>query len=37
MTAQRRIEEYIQFYNHNRPQRKLKKLTPVEFRRQLSA
>ncbi|WP_213024810.1 IS3 family transposase, partial [Brevibacillus reuszeri] len=26
-----------QFYNHNRPQRKLKKLTPVEFRRQLSA
>ncbi|MED1785429.1 IS3 family transposase [Brevibacillus fortis] len=35
--AQRRIEEYIQFYNHNRPQRKLKKLTPIEFRRQLSA
>lgn len=35
--AQSRIEEYIQFYNHNRPQRKLKKLTPVEFRRQLSA
>ncbi|MFI8716183.1 IS3 family transposase, partial [Brevibacillus brevis] len=25
------------FYNHNRPQRKLKKLTPVEFRRQLWA
>ncbi|WP_373408435.1 transposase [Brevibacillus brevis] len=35
--AQSRIEEYIQFYNHNRPQRKLKKLTPVEYRRQLSA
>ncbi|WP_309145142.1 IS3 family transposase [Brevibacillus sp. HB2.2] len=26
----------MQFYNDNRPQRKLKKLTPVEFRRQLS-
>ena len=35
--AQRRIEEYIQFYNHNRPQRKLNKLTPVEYRRQLAA
>ncbi|QRG67583.1 IS3 family transposase [Brevibacillus choshinensis] len=35
--AQRRIEEYIQFYNQSRPQRRLKKLTPVEFRRQLSA
>jgi transposase InsO family protein len=35
--AQRRIEEYIQFYNQSRPQRKLKRLTPVEFRRQLSA
>ncbi|WP_338463494.1 IS3 family transposase [Brevibacillus borstelensis] len=34
--AQRRIEEYIQFYNQSRPQRKLKRLTPVEFRRQLS-
>ncbi|MBE5393594.1 hypothetical protein EDM54_22195, partial [Brevibacillus borstelensis] len=30
------IEEYIQFYNQSRPQRKLKRLTPVEFRRQLS-
>ncbi|MBH0341225.1 IS3 family transposase, partial [Paenibacillus larvae] len=28
--AQRRIEEYIHFYNQSRPQRKLKKLTPVE-------
>ncbi|WP_436971848.1 IS3 family transposase [Paenibacillus popilliae] len=35
--AQRRIEEYIHFYNHNRPQRKLKKLPPVEYRRQLAA
>jgi len=35
--AQRRIEEYIRFYNQNRPQRKLKKLTPVEFRRQHAA
>ncbi|WP_255654199.1 IS3 family transposase [Brevibacillus sp. DP1.3A] len=35
--AQRRIEKYIDFYNKNRPQRKLKKLTPVEFRRQLVA
>lgn len=35
--AQRRIDEYIQFYNQCRPQRKLKRLTPVEFRRQLSA
>lgn len=35
--AQRRIEEYIQFYNHSRPQRKLNKLTPVEFRRQQAA
>lgn len=33
--AQRRIEEFIHFYNHERIQRKLKKLTPVEFRRQL--
>ncbi|WP_432803549.1 IS3 family transposase, partial [Brevibacillus borstelensis] len=24
------------FYNQSRPQRKLKRLTPVEFRRQLS-
>jgi putative transposase len=35
--AQRRIEEYIHFYNNGRPQRKLKKLTPIEYRRQLSA
>ncbi|MEV2663374.1 IS3 family transposase, partial [Paenibacillus larvae] len=27
--AQRRIEEYIHFYNQSRPQRKLNKLTPV--------
>jgi putative transposase len=31
--AQRKIEEYIDFYNHNRPQRKLKKLTPVEYKK----
>lgn len=35
--AQRRIEEYLHFYNNERPQRKLKKLTPVAYRRQLSA
>jgi putative transposase len=35
--AQRRIEDFIHFYNHERIQRKLKKLTPVEYRRQLSA
>jgi putative transposase len=35
--AQRRIEEFIQFYNHERIQRKLNKLTPVEYRRQLAA
>lgn len=35
--AQRRIEEFIHFYNHKRPQRKLNKLTPVEYRRQLVA
>ncbi|MDQ6422426.1 IS3 family transposase [Paenibacillus sp. LHD-117] len=35
--AQRRIEEFIHFYNHERIQRKLNKLTPVEYRRQLSA
>lgn len=33
--AQRRIEEYIHFYNNCRPQRKLKKLTPVQYRNQL--
>jgi transposase InsO family protein len=32
--AQRRIEEYIRFYNEERAQRKLNKLTPVEYRRQ---
>ena len=35
--AQRRIEEFIQFYNNERIQRKLKKLTPVEYRYQLAA
>ncbi|GGG20265.1 transposase [Paenibacillus abyssi] len=35
--AQRRIESYIKFYNEARPQRKLKKLTPIEYRRQLVA
>lgn len=35
--AQRRIEEFIHFYNHDRIQRKLKKLTPLEFRRQFTA
>lgn len=35
--AQRRIEQYIHFYNNERVQRKLKKLTPVEYRRQLAA
>lgn len=34
--AQRRIEEFIHFYNHVRIQRKLNKLTPVEFRCQLA-
>lgn len=33
--AQRRIEEYIHFYNNNRPQRKLNKLAPVQYRIQL--
>lgn len=33
--AQRRIEEYIHFYNNSRPQRKLNKLTPVQYRCQL--
>jgi len=35
--AQRRIEEYIRFYNEERAQRKLNKLTPVEYRNQLVA
>jgi len=33
--AQRRIEEYIYFYNNHRPQRKLNKLSPEKYRRQL--
>ncbi|MDF2647255.1 MAG: transposase [Paenibacillus sp.] len=35
--AQRRIEDFIYFYNQKRPQRKLKKLTPVQYRRQFAA
>nr|WP_242466605.1 IS3 family transposase [Brevibacillus brevis] len=35
--AQSRIEEFIRFYNEERIQIKLKKLTPAEFRRQLAA
>jgi len=35
--AQRRIEAYIRFYNEDRSQRKLNKLTPVEYRNQLVA
>ena len=35
--AQRRIEDYIRFYNEERVQKKLNKLTPVEYRRQLVA
>ncbi|MCM3205768.1 IS3 family transposase [Paenibacillus illinoisensis] len=27
----------MRFYNRKRPQRKLKKLTPVEYRRQFAA
>ncbi|WP_180984567.1 IS3 family transposase [Paenibacillus sp. F4] len=34
---QRRIEEYIRFYNQSRPQRKLNKLPPKEYRKQLIA
>ncbi|MBO7745832.1 IS3 family transposase [Paenibacillus sp. MWE-103] len=33
--AQSRIEEYIYFYNNHRPQRKLNKLSPAQYRRQL--
>jgi transposase InsO family protein len=33
--AQSRIEAYIHFYNHHRPQRKLNKLAPVQYRCQL--
>jgi putative transposase len=35
--VQRRIENYIRFYNEERVQKKLNKLTPVEYRRQLVA
>ncbi|MFC4810119.1 IS3 family transposase [Paenibacillus sp. GCM10023250] len=30
------LEAYIHFYNHGRSQRKLNKLTPVKYRRQLT-
>ncbi|MFE5321846.1 IS3 family transposase [Paenibacillus sp. NPDC056579] len=35
--AQQRIEAFIQFYNEERIQLKLNKLTPIEYRRQLAA
>jgi putative transposase len=35
--AQRRIEEFIRFYNEERIQLKLNKLTPLEYRNQLAA
>ncbi|MFC0212421.1 IS3 family transposase [Paenibacillus chartarius] len=35
--AQRRIEEFIRFYNEERIQLELNKLTPLEYRRQLAA
>ncbi|MBR3168620.1 MAG: IS3 family transposase, partial [Erysipelotrichaceae bacterium] len=28
----RRIDDYIRFYNYERPQRKLKGMTPMEYR-----
>ncbi|WP_141505161.1 IS3 family transposase [Paenibacillus luteus] len=31
------MEEFIRFYNEERSQRKLNKLTPVEYRCQLAA
>ncbi|WP_310192748.1 IS3 family transposase, partial [Bacillus sp. 3255] len=34
--AQQRIEAFIQFYNEERIQLKLNKLTPIEYRRQLA-
>jgi hypothetical protein len=34
--AQRRIADYVHFYNQSHPQRKLKKLTPVQYRRQFA-
>jgi transposase InsO family protein len=35
--VQRRIEEYIRFYNEERVQKKLNKLTPFEYRRQFAS
>jgi hypothetical protein len=35
--AQKRIEEFIRFYNEEKIQLKLNKLTPVEYRNQLVA
>src|SRR4029453_4872719 len=35
--AQSKIEEFIRFYNEDRAQRKLNKLTPVEYRPPLVA
>ncbi|MED1953686.1 IS3 family transposase [Brevibacillus centrosporus] len=35
--AQRRMEEFIRFYNEERIQLRLNKLTPIEYRRQLAA
>ncbi|WP_458125908.1 IS3 family transposase [Paenibacillus sp. Z3-2] len=35
--AQSKTEKYFRFYNRKRPQRKLKKLTSVEYRRQFAA
>ncbi|WP_068499069.1 IS3 family transposase [Paenibacillus kribbensis] len=35
--AQRKIEDYIRFYNQHRPQRRLNRLPPVEYRKQLIA
>jgi putative transposase len=35
--AQKIIHEYISFYNHDRAQRKLNSLTPVEYRNQAAA
>ncbi|QSF45599.1 IS3 family transposase [Paenibacillus tianjinensis] len=31
------MKAYIQFYNEHRPQRRLNKLPPVEYRKQLIA
>jgi transposase InsO family protein len=35
--AHRKMEEYIRFYNQSRPQRKLKKRTPIQYLRQFAA